>query len=103
MKKLFLDTNIIIDLLSKREPFYKAAVLIFAMAFRKQVSLYISSMTYATASYLLRKQGQKRMILLLRDLRQLSKVTIADEKVIDLALNSDFTDVEDSMQYYSAL
>lgn len=103
MKKLFLDTNVVIDLLSKREPFYKAAVLIFSMAFKKKVSLYISPMTYATASYLLRKQGQERMILLLHDLRQLSKVTVADERVIDQTLDSDFTDIEDGMQYYSAL
>lgn len=36
MKKLFLDTNVVIDLLSKREPFYKASVLIFSMAFKKR-------------------------------------------------------------------
>lgn len=103
MKKLFLDTNVVIDFLAKREPFYKAAVSIFILAFRNQVSLYISPMTYATASYLLRKQGQERMKMLLFDLRQLSKVTVANGKIIDQTLDSAFVDFEDGLQYYSAL
>ena len=103
MKKIFLDTNVVIDLLDKREPFYKAAVAIFTLAYNKKVVLYVSPMTYATASYLLRKHGQEQMKLLLRNFRQLSKVTVADEKVVDDALASFFVDYEDALQYYSAL
>lgn len=103
MKKVFLDTNIVIDLLDKREPFCMAAVAIFTLAYKKKVVLYVSPMTYATASYLLRKQGQERMRQLLRNFRQLSRVTIADERVVDDALASSFTDYEDALQYYSAL
>lgn len=60
-------------------------------------------MTYATAAYLLRKHGQEQMKLLLRNFRQLSKVSVADEKVVDDALASCFSDYEDALQYYSAL
>lgn len=90
MKKIFLDTNVVIDLLDKREPFYVEAVAIFTLAYKKKVTLYVSPMTYSTASYLLRKQGQERMRLLLRNFRQLSKVTTANEKVVDDALASSF-------------
>lgn len=103
MKKIFLDTNVVIDLLDKRDPFYKAAVTIFTLAYKKKVALYVSPMTYATASYLLRKHGQEQMRLLLRNFRQLSRVTVADEKVVDDALASSFVDYEDALQYYSAL
>lgn len=103
MKKIFLDTNVVIDLLDKREPFYKAAVTIFTLAYNKKVTLYVSPMTYATASYLLRKHGQEQMRLLLRNFRQLSRVTVADEKIVDNALASSFVDYEDALQYYSAL
>lgn len=103
MKKVFLDTNVVIDLLDKRDPFYKAAVAIFTLAYNKKITLYVSPMTYATASYLLRKHGQEQMKLLLHNFRQLSRVTVADEKVVDNALSSAFTDYEDAMQYYSAL
>ena len=57
MTRLFLDTNIVIDLLEKREPFYPDAVRLFTMAYNKQVQLVVSPMTYATAAFLLRKHG----------------------------------------------
>ncbi len=57
MKCLFLDTNIVVDLLGHREPFCHDAVRLFTMAYYKQVQLIVSPMTYTTASYLLRKHG----------------------------------------------
>ena len=60
-------------------------------------------MTYATAAYLLRKQGEAQVKLLLRNLRQLSEVTTANDMVVDDALASAFKDYEDALQYYSAL
>ena len=57
MTKLFLDTNIVIDLLEKREPYCYDAVRLFSMAYNKQVDLFVSPMTYATASLLLSKHG----------------------------------------------
>lgn len=103
MTKVFLDTNIVIDLLDKREPFYIEAVALFTLAYKKKIALYVSPMTYATTSYLLRKHGKDNTKILLRNFRQLSKVTIADEKVVDDALASSFNDYEDALQYYSAL
>lgn len=103
MRKIFLDTNVVIDLLDKREAFYKAAVDIFTLAYKKKIVLYVSPMTYATASYLLRKRGSEQTKLLLHNFRQLSRVTTADEKVVDEALASSFVDYEDGLQYYSAL
>lgn len=101
--KVFLDTNIVIDLLDKREPFYLSAVRLFTLAYQKKITLFVSPMTYATASYLLRKHGKEGMKLLLRNLRQLSQITIADENVVDAAMASSFNDYEDALQYYSAL
>lgn len=103
MKKLFLDTNVVIDLLDKREGFYKAAVALFTLSYKKEIILYVSPMTYATAAYLLRKQGEAQVKLLLRNLRQLSEVTTANDMVVDDALASAFKDYEDALQYHSAL
>ena len=72
MRKIFLDTNVVIDLLDKREPFYHAAVSIFSLAYEGKILLYVSPMTtYATASYLLRKHGRDGMRLLLRNFRHI--------------------------------
>ena len=102
MTKLFLDTNIVIDLLEKREPYCYDAVRLFSMAYNKQVDLFVSPMTYATASYLLSKHGAEGVRNLLSDLRCLTQVTTANERTIDDALASQFKDFEDALQYYSA-
>ena len=101
--KVFLDTNIVIDLLDKREPFYIDAVKLFTLAYQKKITLFVSPITYATASYLLRKHGKEGMRKLLNNFRQLSQITTADERVVDAALASSFDDYEDALQYYSAL
>jgi predicted nucleic acid-binding protein len=49
MKKLFLDTNIVIDLLARREPFYEEAANLFTMADKQQIQLFVSALTPATA------------------------------------------------------
>lgn len=92
MMKVFLDTNIVIDLLDKREPFYIDAIKLFTLAYQKEITLFVSPMTYATASYLLRKHGKEGMKRLLSNFRQLSQITTADEKVVDAALDSSFND-----------
>ncbi len=100
---VFIDTNVVIDLLDRREPFCQDAVEIFTLAHERKIILYISPLSYATAAYLLRRHNPDHIKHLLRNLRQLSKVTIADEDVIDNALASSFTDYEDALQYYSAM
>ena len=103
MKKLFLDTNIVIDLLDKREPFCYDAVRLFTMAYNKKMQLLVSPMTYATASFLLRKHGTEEVRRLLNNFRLLSRVTTANERTVDESLVSQFADFEDALQYYSAL
>lgn len=103
MKKLFLDTNIVIDLLDKREPFCYDAVRLFTMAYNKKVQLLVSPMTYATASFLLRKHGTEEVRRLLNNFRLLSRVTTVNERTVDESLVSQFADFEDALQYYSAL
>ena len=103
MKRIFLDTNVVIDLLNKREPFYHDAVKLFTLAYHNKISLYISAITYATAAYLLRKHGKAGVRLLLKNLRQIAHVTTIGEKEVDEALASSFDDYEDALQYYSAI
>ena len=103
MTKLFLDTNIVIDLLANRKPFCDDAVRLFTMAYNNKVKLIVSPITYTTASYLLRKQGSERMRSLLSNLHQLVQVGTVDQRVINDSLASVFQDFEDAVQYYTAL
>lgn len=103
MKKLFVDTNVVIDLLDKRDEFYISAVKLFTLAYKKEVLLYISPLTYATASYILRKHSKNELRKLLSNLRELSHVVFIDEQIVDEALVSGFDDFEDALQYFSAI
>lgn len=104
MKSLFLDTNIAVDLLAKREPFYSASAPIFAMGDRGMVQLFICSLSFTTIFYLLRKQvGKDKAMLILRSFRKLVSVLPVNDRIVDKALQSSFTDFEDAIQYYSAV
>jgi predicted nucleic acid-binding protein len=52
MEKLFVDTNVVIDLLSKRELFYKEAQELFTLAeINNKIMLYVSALTFANTQY----------------------------------------------------
>jgi predicted nucleic acid-binding protein len=60
MKRVFLDTNIVIDLLANRQPFSKYAIEIFRQAEEKKISLFTSSHSIATTQYLLKKYHSEK-------------------------------------------
>jgi predicted nucleic acid-binding protein len=105
MKRLFVDTNIIIDLLAKREPFYDAAAMLFTLADKQKIRLSVSALTFANTNYILlqsKKPEESRMIL--RKLNMVVEVLSLDEKIVGLSLNdNDFHDYEDALQYFTAL
>ena len=105
MKKLLIDTNIVIDLLAKREPYYADSARLFSLADKKQVILTVSSLTIANTHYTLMKvKNASESKSILRKLKLILDVLPLDDKVIDLALNdSDFEDFEDGIQYFSAI
>lgn len=105
MKKLFVDTNIVIDLLSRREPFFEETAELFSLADKKQVELSVSSLTIAYTSYaLLRQMDSNKAKSVLRKFRLILTVLPLDDKIIGLALNDEtFSDFEDGLQYFTAI
>ncbi|MDP2722634.1 MAG: PIN domain-containing protein [Bacteroidales bacterium] len=105
MKKIFIDTNIVIDLLSRREPFYEEAANLFSLADKKIIELSISSLTVANTSYtLLRQINSTSAKEILRKLRLIIKILPLDDKIIGIALNDNsFDDFEDGLQYFTAI
>jgi predicted nucleic acid-binding protein len=105
MKKIFIDTNIVLDLLGKREPFYEDAAKLFSLADRGKVKLYLSSLTIANSNYVLSKlKSAKEARGILIKFKILVVVLELNDKIIELSLNDDsFKDFEDGLQYYTAL
>ena len=104
MDKLFVDTNIIMDLLQKRENFFQEAQALFTLADKKIVKLFISSLSIANTHFLLSKHynsNDARKIL--TKFKVLVEVLPLDNKIIDLALAADLKDFEDAIQLFTAI
>jgi predicted nucleic acid-binding protein len=103
LEKVFADTNIILDWLGKREPFFEFAKALFQLAEEKEIQLFISPFTFMTTEYILRKSlGKEKTKAALSGVRSITTICQISEKEIDLALLSDMKDFEDALQYFVA-
>ena len=102
--RLFLDTNIMLDLLGERIPFYNPIAKIATLADKGQISIVVSALSYATVNYFLTKyENSEKAKEKLKKFKIISEVCDLNEQIIEKGLNSNFKDFEDSLQYYSAL
>ncbi len=102
--KLFLDTNVMLDFLGEREPFYLSSAKIATLADKRKLTINVSALSFATVSYFLTKyEGVNKAKEKLRKFKVISEICELDELIIEKGLNSDFSDFEDSLQYFSAL
>ena len=105
MRKVFIDTNVMLDLLLEREQWVDDAARLFSMADRKEIELLCCSLSFSTAIYLMQrlKYSRKEIVRKLTIVKSLCTVATVDGAVIDRVLQSDFADLEDAIQHYSAL
>ena len=104
MEKIFVDTNVVIDLLAKREPFYKEAQDLFTLSDKKEIQLFISSLTFANAYYsIVRHHKEVDAKKYLSKFKVLVNILSLEDKAIELSLASDFKDFEDGLQYFVAM
>ena len=97
--KLFLDTNIIIDLLADRKPFSNSAYLIFKEAKIKKWELYTSSNSIITTFYILEKQiDTKQANHAIETILKRVEIQDLTKKEIYQALKSKTEDLEDASQ-----
>jgi predicted nucleic acid-binding protein len=103
MSNWFVDTNIIIDLISDRKPFSKSAITIFKMAEDERIRLFTSSHSLATCHYLLKKYTDEKSLreILLKLMEYLTVIAV-DENILKSGLRSIHKDFEDSIQIFCA-
>ena len=100
---VFLDTNVVLDFILKREGFAKEAAILFDLGEREKIELSLSSLSVNNIDYVVSKIASKkksREIII----KLLSLVTILPVKrsTIEKAAMSDFKDFEDAIQNYCA-
>jgi predicted nucleic acid-binding protein len=104
MDKVFIDTDIILDVLAKREPHFKFAAHLLSLADTGKIKIGVSSLTFSNLNYMLSKQfGSAEARKVLVRFKTLVQVLTVNDKIIELALGSNFKDFEDAIQYYCAI
>lgn len=103
MKKVFLDTNVILDFYLDREEFSDDAEAILALGYNKACSLFVSALTFANFAYIGRKKYPENTIYeVLESLREFAEITPVDSEVVSNALSLQSKDFEDAIQFCSA-
>ncbi len=103
MKRVFVDTNIIVDLIADRRPFSKFAIRLFSNAENRKVKLFTSSHSIATTHYLLKKYvDEKQLREILENLLDYLTVVAISQDVIKKGLKSKHKDFEDALQIIAA-
>lgn len=102
MNKLFLDTNVILDYVARRENCeYMDMVIQFSLD--QGDMLCTSLLSFANMAYILRKHPHEERVQIFKMLRKFIQVIPSDEQQFDRALERKVTDFEDYLQYQAAI
>jgi predicted nucleic acid-binding protein len=108
MEKLFFDNDIILDISIKRDELLEndaqEAIKLINLVEAGEYKGYTSTVIFTNTYYIQRKlKDHTTAINFLKKLRLLLTVLTVDDKIIQKALESGFSDFEDAAQYYTAV
>lgn len=104
IKKVFLDSDILLDVAVAREPFVKQSRIVLASIEKGTAAGFISPNIVTNVYYILRKIGSNdRAKKFLRSLLEFISVISVEHATVLRALESNFGDFEDAVQHYTAL
>ena len=104
MKRVLFDTDVLLDFLFDRKPFSDHTLKLLLACQDKKMIGFLTPVIFSNMYYILRQQAshvyvKEKLDVLLSILRVLSM----SEQTVHLAINSSFKDMEDALQYFSAL
>lgn len=103
-RKVFLDTNVLLDVLARRQDAYEPAARVWQMAEKGEIAAHVSVISFTNIFYILRKlAGPAVAMVALRRMRNLFTAVPFDGQVLNESLDSEIADLEDAVQYFSAI
>lgn len=100
---VFLDTNILLDVLIRREPFFSAAASIWTLAEKNKIRAYISAISFSNVFYLARKYGGKAIAgQSVKSMNAVFNTVAVDRQIIEASIQSGLEDFEDAIQFQCA-
>jgi predicted nucleic acid-binding protein len=104
MTKAFIDTNVFLDLFLNRDKFADAAEKVLLWCEDGMIHGFTSSINICNIYYLINQQKSKADTKkIIKRLLEFISITDTKRKDLLLAIESEFTDFEDAVQYYSSL
>jgi predicted nucleic acid-binding protein len=100
--RVFLDSDVLLDVVLERGEFSESALKIFALQDEGRVELYTSALSLANIAYFSRKYG-KSPFLIVAALLKWIKVISLERIHFEQTIKSAFKDFEDGLQYFSSL
>ncbi len=102
--RVLLDTDVNLDLVLQRQPFFVEAKEIFVRLTNGDFEAYICDITILNISYITRKELSDIQIRqAIAKLLQLVKISKVDTAILQKALTSPISDYEDAVQHESAI
>ncbi len=102
--KLFIDSDVVIDFFTDREPHANPASELFDLREKGKVILFLSALSINNIYYIVRKfLGHKKALEVIETLTEMTEIVGTTKEEVIQALKNDFKDFEDSVQYSSAL
>ncbi len=102
--KLFIDSDVVIDFFTDREPYVNPASELFELNERGDVILYLSAVSVNNIYYIVRKYlGHKQSLEVIKTLIEITEIVGTSKQEIIQSLKNNFKDFEDSIQYSTAL
>lgn len=92
--RVLIDTNVILDVLLKRSPFYEAAIEVLKLSVREDIQEFVSASAITDIYYIAYKNMRDKAVV-----RELLKKLLLIVSVVELG----WKDFEDSVQYSVAL
>ncbi len=100
----FIDTNVLLDVIAKREPFYADAARIWSLAERGKIEGQVSVISFNNIYYVVRKlRNRETADNAVRLLRDVFTPVALNAQVLNQAIDAGFADFEDAIQFHSAI
>ena len=104
MRKIFIDTNILLDVILHRNDFYEQSARLWADCESRKVQGFISAISLNNVHYVVRKYVESTEALeYIRLVMNIFSIVPLDESILRLAVDLPHKDFEDAIQYYTAL
>lgn len=104
MKRILIDTDVILDFFFDRKPFSDFSAAILSLCEENRIKGFLTPVILSNVYYLLRQTAShERVIQKLTQLLSVIDVLLIDKGIVFHALNSGFRDFEDALQYSSAI